>query len=252
MIFYFIWCLNDLFLFLMFCVSLVGGSFQAWNDPKCPTVEVKEVQHKGSKQRFAWKQVLSDSSPESEPEVQLLRNLRHQNIIQIHEVYSAPGVVDMVLELCTEGSMKRWLVWNQFSFGFSVFPFDEAPVELKNHCLSDSHFSQFLPTSGTCGHVWRNVMARASTAHRAGMRLQGRFFSCCRPWVSFIRTRWRIATLVNWESMLVILSGDAVLKVLRPRISKHIQTFHYMKQKKAQNCTKAENAWPLGTEQMSL
>lgn len=80
------------------------------SSPKCPTVEVKEVQHKGSKQRFAWKQVLSDSPPESEPEVQLLRNLRHQNIIQIHEVYSAPGVVDMVLELCTEGSMKRWLV----------------------------------------------------------------------------------------------------------------------------------------------
>jgi len=71
--------------------------------------QVKEVQHKGSKQRFAWKQVLSDSSPESEPEVQLLRNLRHQNIIQIHEVYSAPGVVDMVLELCTEGSMKRYM-----------------------------------------------------------------------------------------------------------------------------------------------
>lgn len=72
--------------------------------------QVKEVQHKGSKQRFAWKQVLSDKgSPESEPEVQLLRNLRHQNIIQIHEVYSAPGVVDMVLELCTYGSMKRYM-----------------------------------------------------------------------------------------------------------------------------------------------
>ena len=145
------------FVFVFNVLCFFGGSFQARNVSHCPTVEVKEVQHKGSKQRFAWKQVLSDSSPESEPEVQLLRNLRHQNIIQIHEVYSAPGVVDMVLELCTEGSMKRWLVWNQFSFDFLCF------LSMKHQwnwriiaCRTaiSANFCQHQVHAVTCGEMW--------------------------------------------------------------------------------------------------
>eukprot|EP00438_Fugacium_kawagutii_P028796 Skav211411 [mRNA] locus=scaffold1528:472429:473977:+ [translate_table: standard] len=75
--------------------------------------QVNEVLHLDSMKRFAWKQILSEKdSPDVETEVievEVLRKVKHQNIIQIYEVFTAPGVVDMVLELCSGGSMQKYM-----------------------------------------------------------------------------------------------------------------------------------------------
>ncbi len=74
-----------------------------------PAIQVKEVQHKGTKRRFAWKEVplRKKEGPETAAEVQILRRVQHENIIQIHEVHTTPGVLHLVLELCSRGCMKK-------------------------------------------------------------------------------------------------------------------------------------------------
>lgn len=72
-------------------------------------IEVKEVQHKGTKRRFAWKQVplREKEVPETAAEAEILRRVQHEIIIQIYEVHTTPGVLHLVLELCSRGSMKQ-------------------------------------------------------------------------------------------------------------------------------------------------
>jgi len=73
--------------------------------------QVKEVQHKGTKRRFAWKQVplREKEVPETAAEAEILRRVQHENIIQIYEVHTTPGVLHLVLELCSRGSMKQYM-----------------------------------------------------------------------------------------------------------------------------------------------
>ena len=37
----------------------------------------------------------------------LLRRMKHENVIAIYDVYTNFGVIDMMLELCAGGSMRR-------------------------------------------------------------------------------------------------------------------------------------------------
>eukprot|EP00913_Durusdinium_trenchii_P002012 g1859.t1 len=65
---------------------------------------------KGSKKRFAWKHVVMEKNPLCEVEVELLRRMKHENIVGIHDVYSAFGVMDIMLELCKGGSMREYML----------------------------------------------------------------------------------------------------------------------------------------------
>lgn len=63
--------------------------------------EVKEVQQKGTRKHFAWKQVQLDKDPCCDLQIQLLRRVQHNNILRLYEVYWAAGVMDIMLELCS-------------------------------------------------------------------------------------------------------------------------------------------------------
>ena len=71
--------------------------------------EVKEVKHRDSKRSFAWKQVDKEQNPFSEAEAQLLGRLKHEHIIQVHQVFVQGDVIDMMLELCTGGCMTSYM-----------------------------------------------------------------------------------------------------------------------------------------------
>jgi len=62
--------------------------------------QVKEVQHKVSKKRFAWKRVCLEKDPLVEVEAQLLRRVKHRNIVTLHQAYTEDGVMHLMLELC--------------------------------------------------------------------------------------------------------------------------------------------------------
>ena len=47
-----------------------------------------------------------EKSPFSDVEVQILKRLKHENIIKVYEVFVEGEVMDMMLELCT-GDMRR-------------------------------------------------------------------------------------------------------------------------------------------------
>lgn len=64
------------------------------------------MKHRNSRLRFAWKQVDREKSPFSDVEVQILKRLKHENIIKVYEVFVEGEVMDMMLELCT-GDMRR-------------------------------------------------------------------------------------------------------------------------------------------------
>lgn len=63
--------------------------------------EVKEVQQKGTRKHFAWKQVQLDKDPRCDLQIQFLRRVKHNNILRIYDVYWAAGVMDIMLELCS-------------------------------------------------------------------------------------------------------------------------------------------------------
>lgn len=72
--------------------------------------QVSEVKEKtGAKKHFAWKQVSLEKDPYGENEVNLLRDLKHEGIVKIIEAHNADGMVDMVLELCNQGSMQEYI-----------------------------------------------------------------------------------------------------------------------------------------------
>ena len=72
--------------------------------------EVKEVKHRNSRQSFAWKQVDRENNPFSEDEARLLTRLKHEHIIQVHQVFMEGDVINMMLELCTGGCMSSYLL----------------------------------------------------------------------------------------------------------------------------------------------
>ena len=71
--------------------------------------QVSEVLHKESKKRFAWKQVLLHEDPMNEVEAQVLRQIKHKNVVGLHDVYTEHGVMDMMLELCKKGNMAKYI-----------------------------------------------------------------------------------------------------------------------------------------------
>eukprot|EP00913_Durusdinium_trenchii_P022638 g21261.t1 len=71
--------------------------------------QVSEVQHKVTKERFAWKQVLLDQSAWQDIEVRLLSRMKHKNIVRLYDVFQEQGIMDMMLELCTKGSMTEYM-----------------------------------------------------------------------------------------------------------------------------------------------
>jgi len=74
---------------------------------------VKEVQKNGSKKRFAWKHIDTDKDPLCEDEVRLLQRFNgHEHIVCLHEVYSEQGVLDIMLELCTSGTLYDFIKKN--------------------------------------------------------------------------------------------------------------------------------------------
>lgn len=71
---------------------------------------VKEVQKNGSKKRFAWKHMDTEKDPTCEDEVRLLQRFNgHEHIVCLHEVYSEQGVLDIMLELCTFGTLHDFI-----------------------------------------------------------------------------------------------------------------------------------------------
>lgn len=46
--------------------------------------------------------------PGCEVEAVLLRRMKHENIVRVHEVYTQGSIVDILLELCT-GSMRMYI-----------------------------------------------------------------------------------------------------------------------------------------------
>ena len=76
-------------------IKTLGGKFS-----------VREVQQKGTRKRFAWKQVQLDKDPCCDLQIQLLRRVQHKNIVRLYDVYWAAGVMDIMLELCA-GTMAE-------------------------------------------------------------------------------------------------------------------------------------------------
>lgn len=66
------------------------------------------MQHKITRKRFAWKQVSLDPTY-ADIEVQVLRRMKHKNIVGLYEVYQEHGVMDMMLELCRKGTMAAYI-----------------------------------------------------------------------------------------------------------------------------------------------
>eukprot|EP00434_Breviolum_minutum_P011666 symbB.v1.2.010288.t1/scaffold672.1/size173670/6 len=74
---------------------------------------VKEVQKNGSKKRFAWKHIDTERDSLCEDEVRLLQRFNgHEHIVCLHEVYSEQGVLDIMLELCTSGTLYDFIKKN--------------------------------------------------------------------------------------------------------------------------------------------
>ena len=68
---------------------------------------VQEVVRKGTKERFAVKVVAS--SKQSEDEVQLLASLRHGNIVHLHDSLEHDGMLYIIMELCSGGTLQSWI-----------------------------------------------------------------------------------------------------------------------------------------------
>ncbi|CAK9040729.1 Calcium/calmodulin-dependent protein kinase type 1G (CaM kinase I gamma) (CaM kinase IG) (CaM-KI gamma) (CaMKI gamma) (CaMKIG) (CaMK-like CREB kinase III) (CLICK III) [Durusdinium trenchii] len=71
--------------------------------------EVKEVKDKFSKKHFAWKRIDLKEDPFNGVEVQLLKRVKHENIIRVHDVYANGSVIDVMLELCSGGSLSDYI-----------------------------------------------------------------------------------------------------------------------------------------------
>ena len=71
--------------------------------------DVKEVKQKNAKKHFAWKQVSLEKDPHCANEAEILSGLKHQGIVEIIDFFSKDGVIDMLLELCTKGSMSQYI-----------------------------------------------------------------------------------------------------------------------------------------------
>ena len=51
-----------------------------------------------------------EDDPQSAVEASLLGRLKHQGIVRMYEAYSDGVTLDLLLELCTEGSMADYVV----------------------------------------------------------------------------------------------------------------------------------------------
>lgn len=55
------------------------------------------------------RQVLLDQSAWQDIEVRLLSRMKHKNIVRLYDVFQEQGIMDMMLELCTKGSMTEYM-----------------------------------------------------------------------------------------------------------------------------------------------
>ena len=92
-----------------------GASCCSQSFPCCFQVTLKS----GSKKRFVWKQVNVEKDPHCEVEVNFLSELKHPGIVELLEVQAQNGVVDMILELCTQ-DMQHFIAYRVESYSYKV------------------------------------------------------------------------------------------------------------------------------------
>lgn len=79
---------------------------------------VSEVADKGSRASFASKTV---SLENEQAEVSILRLMKHENIVHLHEILRDPYQLHLILELCSGGDLESWVQENKQQNSFLVY-----------------------------------------------------------------------------------------------------------------------------------